>query len=191
MWKAIFKVFTIALASFITAGSLISLSFEKHKHFKIHILFVVVLSVWGNTAKHGINTFLNSWCTSEGPALRPDKLMHHTLLSQNKHVVSSNSIMSSLCASAFVPLFFFFARRSEPVCTRRAVTDARPIPRLGKDVCGWKVNSLMSTLSTSTKKFLTVCLRISLLPKGVWAVVSSFWTEGVIRQESQTWVVCQ
>lgn len=72
----------------------------------------------------------------------PDKLHHashgHILLSPYDHVVSSNFVMSSLYASVFCVFVSLFARRSKPVCTRRAMTDAQPIPRLEKMNVGEK-----------------------------------------------------
>lgn len=92
-----------------------------------------------------------------------------------ERVVKRDSIMSSLCVILCV-FVCLFACWSKPVRTRRAVTDARPIPRPGEDACGWKVNSVISTLSMCMWKILTRRLRIRLLPKGVWAVVSSVWS---------------
>lgn len=136
--------------AFVTTGCLISVSFKCNLYLQLQ------LSPAGHQHSPKRVTcaaFLISSC-----------ITHYS--AEHQHVVSSNSIISSLCVCAVAPLFCRFARRSEPVWTRRAVTDVRPIPRLGRDACGRKVNSVMSTLSLSTQKFLTVCLRISLLPKG-------------------------
>ncbi len=51
----------------------------------------------------------------------------------SEHAVSSNSVISSLCLFVFL-----FVRQSEPVYTRKAMTDARPIPPLGKMYVGEK-----------------------------------------------------
>lgn len=118
----------------------------------------------------------------------PDRLMMHMDLPYPVSTCRQQyfSVMSNLCAPVFPSLF---ARRSEPVHTRRSVTDARPIPRLWEDVCGWKANSVMSIC---TRKIPTVCLQNRSVARGGFGLRFQAFSEAYWFCVTEAWLaVCE
>lgn len=137
------------------------------------------------------SSLLNSWMyqVSLADPRGPDKLSYH----MDAHVNSQSAVIRCwelymcvyvrlcLCVPAGLILSVHVGPR---------VMRGQSLVWVRFSICGWKTNPVRSSLSVCSRKILTTCLRVSLLPEGVWAVVSSFWTAGALRQERQPESVC-